>query len=153
MSMLRELVLSRVIYGGGSTLGNSNLLTGCTFTPGYLVSGGTISPQLAGTLEVTSSEVDISALNGEDIWFQIGHDGTDQEWVAIGYYNADHQWISRSAGATTAQGSAPTPAGAKYIRVSFRTYGNCAIYVAGQSSFCGLMTETIENAGGTAVTA
>lgn len=105
---------------------------------GY-VSGqnGAIAPQSGTNIEKTSDFIEIAdnmttaVFSGEGGNFVGGINGA---WRAIGFYDADKTFITRPGGNGTNPMSASVPDGAKYMRLSCRTYGSTKEYMLNSGS-------------------
>ena len=121
--------------GGGSDLSLYNILDGVSVTAGYITASGTVGEQNPSRLEYTTDEVDVTAYNSTlTIMNAIGHTPTDYQWVAISAYDSNHSFLSRTVVAENVRHqfvSSPYTVGSttSFVRVSFRSYGQCALYL------------------------
>ena len=139
------------VSGGGKVtktltniLGNST-----TLIQGYFANNGSITAQGSTTKEVTTDFIDVSAYQGQDIYFWSKARGRVAPWVTLFWYNSEQTSISSRTSGLVMANNAQTfnsansgfcclgdtldclasgplitvPSNAKYIRASFRTGG------------------------------
>lgn len=148
----RRAMMDSLSRGAVPALLSSNLLSGCTFTSGFLNSSGGISDAGPTTKEVTTNEyIDVTSLNGERICVRLAYEKDNSGWFGVGYYDANRNFLSRSSISSSLDKVTP-PTGTAYIRISFRTYGICAAYVAKESVFWINLQQLLGSAGAATVT-
>lgn len=121
--------------GGGGQTKAANILYGVGLNPGYLNTAGVPQPQDGTKLEVYTDEIDVSANVGQTLNLYVFTQINQIQWLGCCFFDANHaivgsrQNIQPSPSMKGAVFDVSVPSGAKYIRFSWRTYGN-ARYVA-----------------------
>lgn len=141
--------------GGGTTMTLTNLFSGSTpLITGYLVNNGSISSPGAQTKEVTTDYLDISNLAGKQLYFFYELSTSNVPWMGMCFYDSSksllgsRQVIFEVNGSGLSNGTGieilsgvnvlgtsklvAVTSSTKYLRVSFRTWGNakvCAVLV------------------------
>ena len=111
-----------------------NIIDFGNLTPGYVNGQGNINSQSSTTIEVTSSVIEIDNSHTYKFTNKIPST-TGQAWLAVGIWDSDNSWIGRANATVDAVdldsiatlilnvNTYPNFNRAKYIRVSWRTYG------------------------------
>lgn len=116
--------------GGGGQTRSANILNGVALNAGYLNASGVPQPQDGTKLEVYTDEIDVSANVGHTLNLYVFTQINQQQWLGCCFFDASHaivgqrQIIMPSPNMKGAVLNADVPSGAKYIRFSFRTYGD-----------------------------
>lgn len=117
------------ISGGGQTR-SANILNGVVLNPGYLSANGVPQPQDGTKLEVYTDEIDVSANVGQTLNLYVFTQINQQQWLGCCFFDASHaivgsrQNIMPAPNMKGAVFDVSVPSGAKYIRFSWRTFGN-----------------------------
>lgn len=109
------------------TITDRNLADYTTFTSGYIASNGDVNSAEATTQEKVSDYIEIEA--GSEYNFSATVRNSEAKWIGIGIYDSNKSFIKRVGGlkgngeVTSQALTASDTTGAKYVRVSFRSYG------------------------------
>lgn len=111
----------------GVTITDRNLADYTIFTSGYIASNGDVNSAEATTQEKVSDYIEIEA--GSEYNFSATVRNSEAKWIGIGIYDSNKSFIKRVGGlkgngeVTSQALTASDTTGAKYVRVSFRSYG------------------------------
>ena len=149
---LADEIDSIVVGGGGGQIADANIAIGVGMNPGYLSTDGVPQAQDATKQELYSDEIDVSEYAGQKLSIYVLTANDVQHWVGYCMFDENHSFVSPR---TAVQPAANTnccgfsfliPAtGVKYIRITFRTYGDAKyalsvgnnVYSAiGEDGFC-----------------
>lgn len=122
--------IESISTGGGV---GENLLSGASYTAGYLDNIGAIAAQSSTNKEVTSGNIPVEA--GKTYLMLVATATAKFHWVSIQTLNGSGNIVARrivlvNAGAGTYNCGAfyTIPSGVAFVRVSFRTHGNADAY-------------------------
>lgn len=107
---------------------------------GYISSNGEITSQGSTSLEVYSDLISVSAF--EELSLSIKWGATNSQWVAIAYYNNNKDFLDRDVVFSETTDKFDTNfvnnnQATKYIRITYRTYGDADITMYRTSRFDG----------------
>lgn len=116
--------------GGGGAVASANILNGVVLNPGYLNVNGFPQAQSGTNLEVYTDEIDVSDFIGQTLNLYVSTATVGVQWLGCCFFDASHaivgqrQNIQPSPSMKGAVFNVVVPSGAKYIRFSWRTFGN-----------------------------
>lgn len=120
----------RSISGGGGQTRSANILNGVGLNAGYLNQSGVPQPQDGTKLEVYTDEVDVSNYVGQALNLYVFTQTVGTQWLGCCFFDASHaiigtrQNIQAAPNMKGAVFDVSVPSGAKYVRFSWRTFGD-----------------------------
>lgn len=116
--------------GGGGAVASVNILNGVGLNPGYLNTSGVPQAQSGTNLEVYTDEIDVSDYIGQTLNLYVFTQTVGTQWLGCCFFDVSHaivgsrQNIQPAPNMKGAVFNVAVPSGAKYIRFSWRTFGN-----------------------------